>query len=87
MSVAEPTARGTEMIFAHGSADLASIERRFGYGAHTGDAAGSGREVRILDLVLRLLRRLLISRKGAKAQRKHFTERCGNAEPTFVHRG
>jgi hypothetical protein len=36
--VAEPTARATEMIFGHGSADLASIGRRFGYLIYVLDA-------------------------------------------------
>jgi Family of unknown function (DUF5685) len=36
--VAEPTARATEMIFAHGAPELASIGRRFGYLVYVLDA-------------------------------------------------
>jgi hypothetical protein len=36
--VAEPTARATEIIFSHGSAELASIGRRFGYLIYVLDA-------------------------------------------------
>jgi hypothetical protein len=38
VDVAEPTARATEMIFGHGSADLASIGRQFGYLVYVLDA-------------------------------------------------
>jgi Family of unknown function (DUF5685) len=36
--VAEPTARATEMVFAHGAPELASIGRRFGYLVYVLDA-------------------------------------------------
>jgi hypothetical protein len=36
--VAEPTARATEMVFAHGDPELASIGRRFGYLVYVLDA-------------------------------------------------
>lgn len=36
--VSEPTARATEMVFAHGAAELASIGRRFGYLVYVLDA-------------------------------------------------
>jgi hypothetical protein len=36
--VAEPTARATEMVFAHGAAELASIGRRFGFLVYVLDA-------------------------------------------------